>query len=48
MGREPRKKLHAEIIFDTVFIDGSLHKYYEPARIFDEIHRVLKPGENTS
>lgn len=30
--------------FDGVFSNGSLHEWSEPGRVFDEIHRVLKPG----
>ena len=29
--------------FDAVFTNGSLHEWSEPRKIFDEIHRVLKP-----
>jgi ubiquinone/menaquinone biosynthesis C-methylase UbiE len=30
--------------FDGVFTNGSLHEWSRPDRIFDEIHRCLKPG----
>lgn len=30
--------------FDLVISSGSLHHWQEPRRIFQEIHRVLKPG----
>jgi len=30
--------------FDGVFTNGSLHEWAEPNRVFNEIHRVLKPG----
>ena len=30
--------------FDAIFTNGSLHEWDEPTRIFNEIHRVLKPG----
>jgi len=30
--------------FDGVFTNGSLHEWSEPARILNEIFRVLKPG----
>ncbi len=30
--------------FDAVFSNGSLHEWSEPVEIFNEIHRVLKPG----
>ncbi len=30
--------------FDGVFSNGSLHEWEDPARVFDEILRVLKPG----
>lgn len=30
--------------FDAVFSNGSLHEWEYPERVFDEIHRVLKPG----
>lgn len=30
--------------FDAVISNGSLHEWEDPARIFNEIHRVLKPG----
>lgn len=29
--------------FDGVFTNGSLHEWAEPNKVFDEIHRVLKP-----
>ncbi|MBN2487563.1 MAG: class I SAM-dependent methyltransferase [Methanosarcinaceae archaeon] len=29
--------------FDSVFTNGSLHEWSEPQKIFNEIHRVLKP-----
>ncbi|MBN2487558.1 MAG: class I SAM-dependent methyltransferase [Methanosarcinaceae archaeon] len=29
--------------FDAVFTNGSLHEWSEPQKIFNEIHRVLKP-----
>lgn len=31
-------------IFDGVFSNGSLHEWSQPIKIFNEIHRVLKPG----
>jgi len=31
-------------MFDSVFTNGSLHEWPGPKRVFDEIHRVLKPG----
>lgn len=31
-------------LFDGVFTNGSLHEWAEPKRVFNEIHRVLKPG----
>ena len=30
--------------FDAVFTNGSLHEWANPVKVFDEIHRVLKPG----
>jgi ubiquinone/menaquinone biosynthesis C-methylase UbiE len=30
--------------FDAVFSNGSLHEWEQPVKVFDEIHRVLKPG----
>jgi ubiquinone/menaquinone biosynthesis C-methylase UbiE len=30
--------------FDAVFSNGSLHEWEHPGKIFNEIHRVLKPG----
>ncbi|TAJ44288.1 methyltransferase domain-containing protein [Methanofollis fontis] len=30
--------------FDAVFSNGSLHEWESPGRVFDEIHRVLRPG----
>ena len=33
-----------ENYFDAVFTNGSLHEWANPARAFDEIWRVLKPG----
>jgi ubiquinone/menaquinone biosynthesis C-methylase UbiE len=30
--------------FDLIVSSGSLHHWDEPARIFDEVHRVLRPG----
>jgi len=30
--------------FDAVFSNGSLHEWEEPAKVFNEINRVLKPG----
>jgi|SRR5690554_1724304 len=30
--------------FDAVFSNGSLHEWEDPKKIFNEIHRVLKPG----
>jgi ubiquinone/menaquinone biosynthesis C-methylase UbiE len=34
----------ADATFAAVFTNGSLHEWPEPARAFNEIHRVLKPG----
>ena len=34
----------AEASFDAVFSNGSLHEWEDPARVFDQIARVLKPG----
>lgn len=34
----------ADGTFDAVFSNGSLHEWAEPESIFNEIHRVLKPG----
>jgi ubiquinone/menaquinone biosynthesis C-methylase UbiE len=34
----------AEKAFDAVFSNGSLHEWPEPARVFEEIHRVLRAG----
>ncbi len=31
-------------MFDGVFTNGSLHEWAQPAKIFNEIHRVTKPG----
>ncbi|AXV38340.1 MAG: hypothetical protein CIT01_09075 [Methanobacterium sp. BRmetb2] len=33
-----------ENMFDGVFSNGSLHEWSQPIKIFNEIHRVLKPG----
>lgn len=30
-------------MFDAVFTNGSLHEWSQPLRVFNEIHRVLKP-----
>ncbi len=30
--------------FDAVFSNGSLHEWEDPVRVFQEIHRVLRPG----
>jgi len=30
--------------FDGVFSNGSLHEWKRPEKVFEEIHRVLKPG----
>ena len=30
--------------FDAVFSNGSLHEWEDPARVFNEVYRVLKPG----
>jgi len=30
--------------FEAVFSNGSLHEWEDPARVFDQIARVLKPG----
>lgn len=30
--------------FDGVFSNGAVHEWEEPKRVFDEMHRVLKPG----
>lgn len=30
--------------FDCVISNGSLHEWENPIRVFDEIHRVLRPG----
>lgn len=30
--------------FDAVFSNGALHEWAEPKSVFDEVHRVLKPG----
>jgi ubiquinone/menaquinone biosynthesis C-methylase UbiE len=30
--------------FDAVISNGSLHEWEDPKRVFDEIHRVLRPG----
>ncbi|MCL5985470.1 MAG: class I SAM-dependent methyltransferase [Actinobacteria bacterium] len=30
--------------FDGVFTNGSLHEWSQPEEVFNEIHRVLKPG----
>jgi len=30
--------------FDGVFSHFSLHEWYEPKRVFEEIYRVLRPG----
>lgn len=32
--------------FDSVFTNGSLHEWASPSGVFNEIHRVLKPGGN--
>jgi ubiquinone/menaquinone biosynthesis C-methylase UbiE len=31
-------------LFDGVFTNGSLHEWSQPQQIFQEVHRVLKPG----
>lgn len=31
-------------MFDTIFTNGSLHEWSEPLKIFNEVHRILKPG----
>ena len=30
--------------FDSVISNGSLHEWEDPVRVFNEIHRVLRPG----
>jgi len=30
--------------FDAAFTNGSLHEWSQPRKVFNEIHRVLKPG----
>ena len=30
--------------FDAVFSNGALHEWDKPGKVFDEVHRVLKPG----
>ena len=30
--------------FDAVFSNGALHEWDQPEKVFDEVHRVLKPG----
>ena len=34
----------ADASFDAVFSNGSLHEWENPARVFEQIARVLKPG----
>ncbi len=34
----------ADATFDAVFSNGSLHEWEDPAQVFGEIARVLKPG----
>jgi ubiquinone/menaquinone biosynthesis C-methylase UbiE len=34
----------AEESFDAVISSNSLHEWESPGKVFDEIHRVLKPG----
>jgi ubiquinone/menaquinone biosynthesis C-methylase UbiE len=34
----------AECSFDAVISNNSLHEWESPEKVFDEIHRVLKPG----
>ena len=52
-GLEPRvqyvkgdalEMLFDDEMFDAVFTNGSLHEWANPVKVFDEIHRVLKPG----
>jgi ubiquinone/menaquinone biosynthesis C-methylase UbiE len=33
-----------DCIFDGAFTNGSLHEWAEPTKIFNEVHRCLKPG----
>jgi len=39
-----RKMPFDDEIFNGVFINSSLHERSQPARIFEEINRCLKPG----
>jgi ubiquinone/menaquinone biosynthesis C-methylase UbiE len=33
-----------DCMFDAVFTNGSLHEWSEPSKVFNEVHRCLKPG----
>jgi ubiquinone/menaquinone biosynthesis C-methylase UbiE len=33
-----------DVSFDAVFSNGSMHEWEDPIQVFQEIHRVLKPG----
>ncbi|MBN1777070.1 MAG: methyltransferase domain-containing protein [Clostridiales bacterium] len=33
-----------DVSFDAVFSNGSMHEWEDPVLVFNEIHRVLKPG----
>ncbi len=34
----------ADASFDGVFSNGSMHEWEDPVKVFNEIHRVLRPG----
>jgi len=39
-----KKMPFGDNVFDGVFTNGSLHEWAQPEKIFNEVHRVLKPG----
>jgi len=41
---DAKQLLFGDNTFDAVFTNGSLHEWSDPKAVFNEIHRVLKPG----